>query len=409
MDKEALCLYPQTRPYTRKASGPLDAGFSRHLPTTSLAFPGTSSTTEPSHQDASDFLTSGTDWFNNDSLFSLSDNCGSLNNDTDASYFLGYPGSSRSLRNETWAIHHGGLDDVHHRIHISQLKSFVNRVRGWLQKWMDDAHCAFIHRELYADTGFPQCLQDAFATLAAYVVKTENNEEVVMQLVEDKANTLLRQREHFQQFHPADPSVISFSVPIPSIIEQLSRVQACFIYQFIRLFDGNIKQRAKAEQHIATLNGWSANLWEAASLGVSLQTMFGDGDYFAQQSQDGSMLWHNWVINESVRRTWMVANYTQSVYLALRDDQCACAGSIPFTMRRGLWEATSAATWYQLANGQDPLFMRSDPHTGLLDKISASDIDGFGLSIISIMWDSSSINSWASKSSIMDVQILSDA
>jgi hypothetical protein len=238
--------------------------------------------------------------------------------------------------------------------------------------------------------------------------KTEKNEDVVMQLLEDKANALMRKHESTRVFPLADSYETPTTVPVITTLDHLSRVQALFIYQFIRLFDGDIRHRAQAERHSATLQGWKTQLWESAKLNAYLQDP-PDGSGLPTIQPHATLkpiaqIWHEWILAESVRRAWIVVTYTDAVYLTLRDGQTVCPGSVAYTLRRSLWGAMSSTEWCWLLNNEDPLFMRSDPPKILLERASPRDVDQFGLSIVSIMWDSHSIDSWFAKAPDTNLQ-----
>ena len=269
-------------------------------------------------------------------------------------------------REDSWGIHYGNSADVEPGIRLTDLKDYKNTIRGWLQQWVGEGHCPFIHRELYADTGLPQCLQDAFASLAAYSTKNEKNEAMVMQLVEDKANSLLRAAH-------ADGQDLR-------ITQRIARVQALFVYQFIRLFDGDIRQRAQSEKSIPVLAGWANQLLESARLEATMRCLD------SSRSQPlPAVEWRDWIRAESVRRTWMVALYTQAIYTTLRDGVGACPGSIAYTLRRGLWDASSDVSWAEIVSTQGPLFMRTDSPSKVLATVLASEVDAFALGMMAIM------------------------
>lgn len=71
------------------------------------------------------------------------------------------------------------LEPNHDRpVRASAHRDFVKTIGSWVHGWARDGQCPFIHKELYADTGSPLCLQNAFACLAAYAVKTDATEEI---------------------------------------------------------------------------------------------------------------------------------------------------------------------------------------------------------------------------------------
>lgn len=403
VDKEAVCNYPLSPPYARRRvvipvgvtirNEGEESIVPDHLPQRSSVDPAII-TSDLADEDASDEI----------GIEDYSD----LNIESDGGDSLRFPvlaNSSWFLQNDTWIIRHPQAPNRPLRLHINILKRFMTKVRKWIYQWTQDSHSPFMHRQLFFDTGLPQCLQDAYAASTVYLARNKKNEEIVMKLLEDKPNRLLEQQQ--QQAVLPDADQFTLSVLNMSITEQLARVQALFIYQFISLFDGDIKLRAQAEKHMPILNEWTQQLWEAANLGGSLQTAVGDSNIFSETwgatSHSGGenailKIWRDWLLAESVRRTWMVVNYTTCVYLTIRDGQGECAGSVSFTGRQGLWEAESAEKWFRLLTTCDPLFMPADETDWLSDKYPAQSIDTFGQSIISLMWDQNKFDLWAARS-----------
>lgn len=74
--------------------------------------------------------------------------------------------------------------------------------------------------------------------LSTYFNKTDKTSDIVYRFIEDKANKLAVSHDYQQA----------------SIINEIGRVQSLFIYTFIRLLDGNIRQRHFAEQHLPILH-----------------------------------------------------------------------------------------------------------------------------------------------------------
>ncbi|KAK5989000.1 Transcription factor gsfR2-like protein [Cladobotryum mycophilum] len=446
LDRQVVCQYPSTRPYARR-SAPSSANANAELletPATAVA-----AVTSESAALRADGGGGGGDpstaWANNNQLETSEPGAnddqandmlllGAAGQSDEENELLGFGGSidggdtdpadsSWFMRNETWAIHQRNRGNTNHhypRTPLVLLRQFIRAVKQWLQQWMEENHCPFIHGQLFAETGFPQCLQDAYSALAAYANKTEKNEDMVMQLIEEKSNALLRQHQPQEQQsspfadNPTDDMYLSMSLPVLRTIDHLARVQALFIYQFIRLFDGDIRQRALAERQIPTLTSWIKQLWTSANLDASLQTTFGDGSYpFAENDmgttsssssphEDGiyavAKVWRDWLLSESVRRTWLVANYTQCIYLTLRDGMGPCEGTVQFTARRGLWDAASAGAWLRRVRSHDPLFLPCYETDQLFFSAIASEVDIFALAAMSLTWDSVKFDAWISKS-----------
>ncbi|CEI67818.1 hypothetical protein FVEN_g9618 [Fusarium venenatum] len=240
------------------------------------------------------------------------------------------------LNVETWTIENVGATNCcinPSPTHMSIcVKSWTTIVGGWLCQWVKEGCNPFIHQQLYSDTGLPQCLQDAWTTLTAYMSKTAQNEHITMQIVQDRANGLLQTQT------PDDGSFMSVT-SIPTL-EHLVRVQALFIYQHIRLFDGSIRQRSLAEKEIQTLSTWCQQLWQSATLDASCEVGLlnhtGFNGAHDEECATNPGLWRAWILSESIRRTWLVCQSTMAAYLRERDGWNFSPGEIRFTACQGL-------------------------------------------------------------------------
>ncbi|KAK4233933.1 hypothetical protein C8A03DRAFT_38320 [Achaetomium macrosporum] len=128
----------------------------------------------------------------------------------------------------------------------------VSQYRAWPRRWVLEATTPFIHPLLYAGSrravpAYPvyrRPSRDAFAVSAAYTAKNAANGDMMMQLVESKTNALLYSPEQSNW----------------SIMWQLAALQALLIYQMIRLFDGEIRQRVLVEAVEPVQAAWTAAL-----------------------------------------------------------------------------------------------------------------------------------------------------
>ncbi|KAL7916566.1 hypothetical protein GGI35DRAFT_473840 [Trichoderma velutinum] len=306
------------------------------------------------------------------------------------------------LQVEHWVIHHHeNRPSPPPYVRSSAVRQYIRCVKQWLQQWVECGHCPMIHKSLFANTKLPPCLQDAYAALAVYSFKNEQNEDFVMQHIEDKANSLLQEHSAHQ-----DLLVDPYVSPSPlTTVQHLARVLSLIIYQFIRLFDGNIRHRAQAEKHIPLLKSWTCQLWSSVNIDVTVQNTFG-GDYLVtQENADATVkLWRIWLLMESVRRAWKVSTYMRCIYYVFRDGTAPCEGTIDFTARRGLWDAPSAPVWRRLLEQKDPLFVVPFASSWLLDATTPKDIDVFGLATMSISVDSDKLDSWVANSSEMHLE-----
>lgn len=231
---------------------------------------------------------------------------------------------------------------------VSILKHWIDSVRAWLRQWINMGHNPFMHRYLYCETGFPPSLQDAWMALATYHAKTKENEGSTLSIIEAKAQNLLLQRLFIDE-----PFMIA---PVLDVQTRLAQVQSLFIFQFMRLFDGDIRQRALAEREIPTLTTWCEELWQSASVDAELSLHGGLFDNESGNSCSVDSVWRRWVLSESVRRIWLLVNFMHGAYLTLRDGWTECTGAPKFTARRGLWDATSSTDWAEALHDNEPLF-----------------------------------------------------
>ncbi|UKZ67997.1 uncharacterized protein TrAtP1_009153 [Trichoderma atroviride] len=321
LDRELYCQYSAKRPYSRLKARRLGYTVLDNSSATSADGLHTSTSTDFSSQNAvgvkiwgsnADIPLSPSTLGLADTQFNVIDT------------FQPSRGSFLSSQNET-LVNSPSAGPAHPSIHQSKLETFVKFVRKWMYQWVEETHCAFIHRELFAEMGLPAYLQDAYASLTTYAAKNTKNQRVGLQLVEDRANALVN--EH-QLLYPG--SVCNFSIPIPilSTLEQLARVQALLIYQLIRLFDGDIRQRAQAERHIIILKEWILQLGQAGNLEGTSESMLYNSNSLAQEldidRQTTARCWQDWIQSESIRRTWIVGNYVQSIYSIFHDGQTVC-------------------------------------------------------------------------------------
>lgn len=293
-------------------------------------------------------------------------------------------------------------------------KGIIKAVGQWLRDWANDGHCAFIHRQLYAECSTDSVLQDAFGCFLSYLGKTDENENLVWQLIQRRADSLFDQEELKEQQQQQNNSALSMGDsparrPDYKIGEWLPKIQAALLYQYMRLFDGDVRQRSLAEQHNAAFVRWLKQLAVEADL-FTPSIIFGNSDAIpyggnlnndAAESVSGSSgsrasadfyplqtvqsHWQRWVLSESTRRTWIVAIYLQSIFTTMRNGQMECYGSVAFTLRKGLWDAKSALDWAAIMKSQGALFTEAAPADQFYQVVSPNEVDTFAATIINAM------------------------
>lgn len=274
----------------------------------------------------------------------------------------------------------------------SGAKIWSTSLGDWLRHWVEKGHNPFIHRELYYDTGLPQCLQDAWTTATAYFSKTALNEHIVLNIIENRADGLVLQAQ-------VQDNASFMAVPGPQTIDHLARVQALFIYQVIRLYDGSIRQRALAENCFQTLLPWCQQLWQSATSDAYQETPLPGSAGLDRLDPSDEMAslphWKSWILSESVRRTWLVCHSTFAAYFRERDGWNTCTGEIRFTACEGLWDAASSTSWAELASRRDPLFVQSLHVDELLSTAMAMEVDIFSKIFMTLLMGKERIDSWA--------------
>jgi hypothetical protein len=135
------------------------------------------------------------------------------------------------LQDETWVMEH--IRERPELVTEVEQEAFLHSVYEMLQCWVKSGHNGFIHRRLY-EKGMPTCLQDAFTTLATYIARTPAVKETILQIAEERSLALARER-------------LPAATGLQAILAHLSRVQALFVYEYIRLLDGSVRLRVSAE------------------------------------------------------------------------------------------------------------------------------------------------------------------
>lgn len=133
--------------------------------------------------------------------------------------------------------------------------------RTYPRRWVaQNGYVPFIHPALYlspppaslgghvlaSDAQLPLILQDCLCACAAYGAKNDDNADLVMGIVESRATALL--------------STYTFNDNSWPLTEQVAALQALVMYQMIRWFDGDIRQRVLADSVEPVLAAWTTAL-----------------------------------------------------------------------------------------------------------------------------------------------------
>ncbi|KAM7194456.1 hypothetical protein V8F20_007982 [Naviculisporaceae sp. PSN 640] len=288
------------------------------------------------------------------------------------------------------------------RILGDETVEFLETVQEWMKQWATEGHSPVVHRNLYSGGYMPECVEDAFTVLATYHSSPSPQiRKTALQIASRRASKLIASFL-VTEFQPQQYSEL-YQPNILDTQAHLARTLALLTYQVIGLLDTDIRARSNAEDYMETLNSWATQMLEsarldsltadieagtpAASLDNTTPETADPAQSFDQTAQNPCLganpfvlppkpsstspsrtaqhhhitsLHRAWLIAESVRRIWLTAMYTQSVYTALKagagthcpsSETSGCPGGMTFTARAGLWDAPSGYRWFELVKG----------------------------------------------------------
>lgn len=158
---------------------------------------------------------------------------------------------------------------------------------------------------------------------AMYCQKSPQNQTIIYSMLDSRVASLV---------HSSKTS--SWSTK-----DYLVGVQALVVYQIIRLFDGDIRQRANAERHLGILQTWTLQLRSTSS--NMLNDCLSESPY------------QRWVFIESIRRTVTISILVQAMYSLVKDGfstSVPLLTTLPVSVDGTLWNA-SEETWWQTTFG----------------------------------------------------------
>ncbi|KAF5559193.1 RNA polymerase II mediator complex component [Fusarium mexicanum] len=298
--------------------------------------------------------------------------------------------TSRNLRwflgPQSWTIgYHYNAPDVIHP--ASVFTNFIRGLQNWLSRFVKTGHNPFIHRHLYSDSGYPQCIQDAYSACVISSSTSSENESIVNAISATHITNLLN----------AQPTR---GTSIISTRDHLARTQALLIHILLALFSSSIERRARAENLISLLHAWKNQLWESAThdstLASPLPIMATSSGTAVGELDPIPGLYRSFILSESIRRTGLLCNIATGVYGGLKGSNLqSCGGDIQITTQAKFWEASSSARWEAVARQTDPLFIYSLKGQMLLDQgVGAAEVDDFARHLFTIMWGLEKVEIW---------------
>jgi hypothetical protein len=247
----------------------------------------------------------------------------------------------------------------------------VRRLKEFPSLLVRQGSTPFIHHSLYAGN-IPMMMQDALGICSLYGQKGEQNAALVFRAISHKASRLVE-----------DYSSIGASP-----MDQLAAVQALTLYQIIRLFDGDIRQRADAERADVTLNAWTNQLK------LRMQPLGGDSS--PQSDQVQTLLtptattdsWRSWIFAESLRRTLIASFSVQGLYCFLKngsDDSHHDFADLSFYAQQALWNAPSEHYWRLAVEEKSTLPLRFSHWDEDIADAEPADIEILGMIMMALV------------------------
>ncbi|KAH7136961.1 hypothetical protein B0J13DRAFT_449828 [Dactylonectria estremocensis] len=186
-------------------------------------------------------------------------------------------------------------------------KWVLEQLKSYPKAFAQDAETPFIHKSLIQGT-LPRPIRAAFGVCSAYTGINDNNRAIIFRLLDAEVSDVLSTAKY------------------PTLLEELASTQALVLYQILRLFDGGIDDRALAEQQQCVLRVRALKVLQRAEteLGSKRST------------------WEIWIMNETIRRTVMVAFIIFGVDSAFKHDICPeipTLAILPLSANQSFWNS----------------------------------------------------------------------
>ena len=191
----------------------------------------------------------------------------------------------------------------------------VAQLRGCLPSFVLANRTLFLH-PLSKEGSIPPIYQDALSICSLYLHRTSDNQELVFQILDDKVDSLLLNSSSFSY----------------GIENNLIELQVLLLYQIIRIFDGDARQRANAERQFNLLDTWTMRLHRS---------------YFeAEQSLSSYSSSRHWILLESIRRTIMMSVFLRDLHGAMKNNTLALMPlrcTLPVSYNCDLWNKSAVS------------------------------------------------------------------
>ncbi|KAI8672990.1 Zn(2)-C6 fungal-type domain-containing protein [Fusarium sp. Ph1] len=253
----------------------------------------------------------------------------------------------------------------------SVFSNFIRGLQDWLSRFVRNGHNPFIHRHLYSESGYPQCIQDAYSAIAISNAATAENENIVGAISSTHISNLLN----------SDSASSSISFNTLSARDHLARTQALLIHILLALFSSSIQRRARAESLMSTLHAWNTQLWES----INQDTTFAPLLQNITPAYGGTHIGEVDPVPALYRVFVLSSPSVEPGYFAISPQVSTTVS-----------EANSPrARWEAVARHTDPLFIYSLHGPSLLERgVGAAQVDEFARHLFTVMWGMEKVESW---------------
>lgn len=249
----------------------------------------------------------------------------------------------------------------------TQIHHLVDRVKSFTSDAASRNATPFMHRYLYKDHT-PSCILECFTANVLYVNRNPANMAMIMRALHRNVTDLVR---------------TEIAHPGATVVEKLARTQALFLYQVIRLFDGDVTLRAQGEKDIPLLQSW---LDELCSVRENLGNLAGMDDCVERAPPKS---WETWIFAESLRRTILIAYSVITLYQMLKNseaakDQQPWAYTHRWTLSRHLWEADTSFGFFRMWKEKPHYVINNFALDDFLKYGRGDDMDEFAVLVLSV-------------------------
>lgn len=226
----------------------------------------------------------------------------------------------------------------------------VARLRNCLRSFVLDNRTLFFH-PLLNEGSPPPVYQDVLSICSLYLHRTTHNQKIVFEMLDDKVASLFLNSSSFR--------------PESNLLE----LQVLLLYQIIRIFDGDAKQRANAERQFDILDSWTIRLHRSY--------------YEAEQSRPSYSSSRHWILLESIRRTIMMSIFLRDLHRAMKVKTLALVPlrcTIPVSYNSGLWNRPAITEAEDV--GQPPTLVSYSEFTRAWNTGSITSLDDYDKTLL---------------------------